>query len=680
MNHTASRAARPGRTTEHFDVLIAGAGISGVGGAYHLRRQCPDKSFVVLEAQESFGGTWLTHRYPGIRSDSDLYTFGYRFKPWTGAPIATAAEIRRYMGEVIEENGLDRFIRYRHRIERAAWSSEARLWTVEAVRTDTGEAVRFTAGFLYMCQGYYRHDEGYTPDWPGMAEFRGRIVHPQTWPAELEYRGRRVVVIGSGATAATVVPNIAGETAHVTMLQRSPTFFRTGRNAIELADELRRLQIDEAWIHEIVRKKILYEQSVFTSRSFTEPERVKQELLAGARHYLGPDYDIATHFTPSYRPWRQRIAFIPDGDLFQGIHDGKASVVTDEIERFEAAGIRLKSGGLLEADIIVTATGFHLSALGEIAFTIDGAALEFARTVTYRGMMFTGVPNLAWVFGYFRASWTLRADLVGDFVCRLLRHMDETGARQVNVALRPEDADMKLGPWIDPENFNPGYMMRGMHKLPRAGDKPEWAHTQDYWAEKDAFPAIDLTDAAFVYDAAQPGGTTMPKTLEDFAAECHAALAADPGRGGREKICAIVQEMIRTPGFVDRWIKEDGPERKIIYQDKEFGFCILAHNYQGAKDSSPHDHGPTWAIYAQATGETIMTDWEKLEPATETTPGKVRATRVYTLTPGMGYLYNEGDLHSPRRDASTRLIRVEGQDVSKIRRLKYVAVEAAPAK
>ncbi len=680
MNHTASRETLLAQASEHFDVLIVGAGISGVGGAYHLTQQCPDQSFVVLESQESFGGTWLTHKYPGIRSDSDLYTFGYRFKPWVGAPIATAAEIRKYMGEVIEDNDLGRHIRYGYRIERANWSSAARLWTIEAVRGDTGEAARFTAGFLYMCQGYYRHSEGYTPEWPGIADFHGRVVHPQTWPADLDYRGKRVVVIGSGATAATVVPNIADDCAHVTMLQRTPTFFRVGRNAIELADELRTLQIDETWIHEIVRKKILYEQSVFTSRSFSEPDKVKQELLAGARHYLGPDYDIATHFTPAYRPWRQRIAFIPDGDLFQGIHDGKASVVTDEIERFVPQGIRLKSGKLLEADIIVTATGFHLNVLGDIAFAIDGKPLDFADTVTYRGMMFTGVPNLAWVFGYFRASWTLRSDLVGDFVCRLLHHMQAKGARQVNVALRPQDADMPLLPWIDPENFNPGYLMRGMHLLPKRGDNPEWAHTQDYWAEKDAFPAIDLDDPAFIYDAPQPGGTTMPKTLADFAAECHSAIAADPGPAGRQKICAVVQEMINTPGFVDAYIKEDGPERQIIYQDKDFGFCILAHNYQGAKDSSPHDHGPTWAIYAQATGETIMTDWEKLEEATPEKPGRVRATKVYTLTPGMAYLYNEGELHSPRREASTRLIRVEGLDVSKIRRLKYTAVEAAAAK
>ncbi len=485
--------------SEHFDVLIVGAGISGVGGAYHLTQQCPGTSFVVLETQESFGGTWLTHKYPGIRSDSDLHTFGYRFKPWTSAPIATAAEILKYMGEVISENDLDRHIRYRHRILSASWSSDENLWTIEAERTDTGEPVGFTANFLWMCQGYYRHTEGYTPEWDGMAAFKGRIVHPQTWPQDLDHRGKRVVVIGSGATAATLIPAMAEDCAHITMLQRSPTYFRTGRNAIEIAEELRELGIDETWIHEITRRKILRDQSVFTARTFREPEAVRQELLGVVREHLGPDYDVDTHFAPSYRPWRQRIAFIPDADLFKGIASGKASVVTDEIERFTETGLQLKSGRTLDADIIVTATGFHLSALGDIDFAIDGKPLVFGDTVTYRGMMFTGVPNMAWVFGYFRASWTLRADLVADFVCRLLNHMKATGARRVTPALRPEDAGMKLLPWIDAENFNPGYLMRGMHLLPKRGDKPEWQHTQDYWNEKDEFPRIDLRDPVFVY-------------------------------------------------------------------------------------------------------------------------------------------------------------------------------------
>jgi cation diffusion facilitator CzcD-associated flavoprotein CzcO len=487
------------KVTEYFDVLIVGAGISGIGGAYHLTKQCPDTRFVVLETQESFGGTWLTHRYPGIRSDSDLYTFGYRFKPWTSAPIATAAEILKYMGEVIEENDLSPHIRYRHHISSASWSSADNLWTIEAIRLDTGEALHFTAKFLWMCQGYYRHAEGYTPEWSGMDRFRGRIVHPQTWPTDLDYAGKNVVVIGSGATAATLIPAIVAECAHVTMLQRSPTFFRTGRNAIEIADELRELQIDETWIHEIVRRKILHDQAVFTRRSFTEPEAVKKELLSAVRGYLGADYDIDTHFTPNYRPWRQRIAFIPDGDFLQAIRAGKASVVTDEIETFTESGLLLKSGKSLDADIIVTATGFNLSVLGDIAFAIDGKTLDFADTVTYRGMMFTGVPNMVWVFGYFRASWTLRADLVADFVCRLINHMKGKGASRVSPELRPEDKDMPLLPWIDPENFNPGYLTRNLHLLPKRGDKPEWQHTQDYWSEKDIFPAIDLDDGVFVY-------------------------------------------------------------------------------------------------------------------------------------------------------------------------------------
>jgi cation diffusion facilitator CzcD-associated flavoprotein CzcO len=487
------------RRPEHFDVLIVGAGISGIGAAYHLTRKCDWASFVVLETKESFGGTWLTHRYPGIRSDSDLYTFGYSFKPWTGAPIATAAEILNYMGEVIAENDLARHIRYRHEVLAARWSSRDKLWMIEARRTSTGEALRITANFLWMCQGYYRHLQGYTPAWRGMSDFRGRIVHPQNWPCGLDYAGKDVVVIGSGATAATLIPAIAADCAHVTMLQRSPTYFRTGRNAIALADELRQLGIDETWIHEIVRRKILYEQSVFTQRCFTEPELVKKELLSAVRSHLGPDYNVDTHFTPSYRPWRQRIAFIPDGDLLEAIRNGRASVVTDEIERFTETGILLKSGQKLEANIIVTATGFNLNVLGDIDFTIDDKPLAFSDTVTYRGMMFTGVPNMAWVFGYFRASWTLRADLVADFVCRLLNHMREKGARQVIPTLRLEDAEMPLLPWTDPEDFNPGYLTRGLHLLPKRGDKPEWQHSQDYWREKDQIPAADLDDDAFVY-------------------------------------------------------------------------------------------------------------------------------------------------------------------------------------
>ena len=485
--------------TEEFDVLIVGAGISGVGGAYHLTKQRPGTSFVVLDGLDSFGGTWWMHRYPGIRSDSDLHTFGYRFKPWTGPPIASAEEILKYMGDVIEENDLDRHIRYNHRITSAQWSSVDNRWTITATRTNTGEQRFFTANFLWMCQGYYRHSEGYTPEWPGMEAYQGDIVHPQTWPEDLEYAGKNVVVIGSGATTATLVPAISADCEHVTVLQRSPTYFIPGRNKIELAETLRELDVDEEWIHEIVRRKILHDQAKFTRRSFEEPEKVKQELLDGVRSILGPEYDMESHFTPSYRPWRQRIAFVPDGDLFHGIASGKASVLTDEIDRFTEHGILLKSGEELQADIIVTATGFNMSVLGDIDFAIDGKPLDFSETVNYRGMMFTGVPNLLWVFGYFRASWTLRADLLSDFVCRLLAHMEESGSKRVSVTLRPEDEDMDLLPWIDPENFNPGYLMRAMSLLPKRGDKPEWQHTQDYWREKDDIPAINLNAPEFLY-------------------------------------------------------------------------------------------------------------------------------------------------------------------------------------
>jgi cation diffusion facilitator CzcD-associated flavoprotein CzcO len=486
-------------SVETFDVLVVGAGISGIGAAYHLTQQCPESRFLVLEARESFGGTWLAHTYPGLRSDSDLYTFGYRFKPWKGGLVASGADILNYLGEAIAENDLARHIRYGHAIVSADWSSETQMWTLVARRASDGQTARFAARFLWMCQGYYRHGEGYTPDWPGMDAFEGRIVHPQTWPDHIDLAGRKVVVIGSGATAATLVPAIADTCAGVTMLQRSPTYFMTGRLAEQLADTLRQLEIPDAWLHEIMRRKMLFDGQAFARRAASEPEAVKQDLLANARAHLGPGYPIDKHFTPSYRPWRQRLAFIPDGDLFKCIASGKATVVTDEIERFLPEGILLKSGERLDADVVVTATGFHLGVLGDIAFAIDGVALNFADTVTYHGVMFTGVPNMAWVFGYLRTSWTMRADLVSDFVCRLLNHMRDTGARQVTPRLRPGDAGMKLSPWIDPENFNAGYLLRGLHLLPKQGDKSEWRHTQDYWIDKDVLPAVAFDDGALVH-------------------------------------------------------------------------------------------------------------------------------------------------------------------------------------
>jgi len=484
---------------EHFDVLIVGAGISGVGAAYHLQRQCPDKTFVVLDALEDFGGTWLTHKYPGIRSDSDLFTFGYRFKPWTGPPIATAGEILTYMNEVIEENKIDQHIRYQHEIERASWTSANNLWTIEGKRRDTGEAIRVTANFLWMCQGYYDHKKGYTPEWEGIDQFEGEIIHPQTWPEDYDYKGKRIVVIGSGATAATVIPAMAGDAEHITMLQRSPTYFIPGRNENELVDQLRDLDIDEEWIHEIARKKVLHDQMLITKASFEQPHDVKKLLIEVVRQELPSGYDVEKHFTPNYLPWRQRIAFVPDGDVFAGIKAGKASVVTDRIDRFTKRGIRLESGEQLEADLVVTATGFNISVLGNIEFIVDDQPVDFAKTITYRGMMFTGVPNMLWVFGYFRASWTLRVDLLGDFVCRLLKHMDARGAHKVETVLRDEDLALPALPWMSEENFNPNYLKRSMHLMPKRLDKPEWQHTQDYWTEKDEIPAIDLDAEEFRY-------------------------------------------------------------------------------------------------------------------------------------------------------------------------------------
>jgi len=485
--------------SEHFDVLIVGAGISGIGSAYHLKEQCPGTSFVILENYESFGGTWWMHRYPGVRSDSDLYTFGYRFKPWTGAPIATADKILKYMGEVIDENDLDRHIRYNHHISAASWDEESRRWTITSTDKSSGDERIFTTNFLWMCQGYYRHAQGYTPEWPGMSDFEGAIVHPQTWPDDLDYTDKKVVVIGSGATAATLVPAIAGKTVHTTMIQRSPTYFFPGQNVNELADTLRSLDIPEEWTHEIVRRKTLADQEAIVRMSAEYPDLVKDELIKGVTALLPEGYDVATHFTPSYRPWQQRIAFVPDGDLFKGISAGKASVVAGSIEALTENGIRMTSGEEVEADIVVTATGFDLSVLGDIAFTVDGKPLDFHECLTYRGMMFTGLPNLVWVFGYFRASWTLRADLIGDFTCRLLNHMDELGASRVEPVLRPEDADMPILDWIDPENFNPNYLRRSMHLLPKRGDKPEWMHTQDYWIEKEALPSASLDDGCLKY-------------------------------------------------------------------------------------------------------------------------------------------------------------------------------------
>jgi cation diffusion facilitator CzcD-associated flavoprotein CzcO len=499
MSETSRLHPNGASNVEHFDVLIVGAGISGIGAVHHLREQCPGKSFAILETKESFGGTWRTHTYPGIRSDSDLYTFGYRFKPWTGKPVAQADMILDYMEEAITEEQIDEHIRYQHTVSNASWSSDSQRWVVDVINTASGESVRFSCNFLWMCQGYYRHSEGYTPQFKGVDDFKGTIVHPQTWPENLDYQGKRVIVIGSGATAATLIPNMSDECSHITMLQRSPTYFWTGANRNELADNLRDLEIPEAWIHEIVRRSLLKEQREIQELSASHPEMVKEGLLSAIREHVGEDFDIGTHFTPSYRPWQQRIAYVLDGDLFKSIASGKVTVVTDGIDRLTEKGILTLSGQELEADIIVTATGFNLSVMGDINFDVDGEAVDFGSTFTYRGIMNSGVPNMAAMFGYFRTSWTMRVDLVSDFVCRLLNHMDSKDALSCTPMLSKEEAAMQPRPWIEPEEFNPGYMQRGLHLLPNQGDREPWVLNANYFVEKDELPAANLDDGSLLY-------------------------------------------------------------------------------------------------------------------------------------------------------------------------------------
>ena len=482
-----------------IDVLIVGAGISGIGGACHLKREQPGKSFLVLDALDSFGGTWWTHKYPGVRSDSDLFTFGYKFKPWRKAPIASGDEILHYMRETIEENDLEPHIRYRHKVVGATWSSDDRTWSVDVERLDRGDRITIRSNFLYMCQGYYDHAKGHTPDWPGFQEFEGTVIHPQQWPVGLDLAGKRVVVIGSGATAATLIPNIAYDCEHVTMLQRSPTFFFVGANRNELADELRAQGLPDEEIHERVRAAVVEQHDGVAKASAEFPDMVRQMLIEGVKAVLPEGFDVDKHFNPAYRPWQQRIALVPDGDLFKAIKDGKASVVTDSIERFEADGIVVGDGSKIEADVVITATGFDLSVMGNIPFVVDGQPVDFADTVTWRGIMFTGVPNLAYVFGYFRSSWTLRADLISELVCRLLGHMEANGSTMVVPELPVELKDAPLLDWVEADNFNPGYLRRSMHLMPRqTGDDP-WRLRHDYTAEKDILPNADLDDGTLIF-------------------------------------------------------------------------------------------------------------------------------------------------------------------------------------
>jgi cation diffusion facilitator CzcD-associated flavoprotein CzcO len=461
--------------TEHLDVLVVGAGISGIAAGYHLQTECPHKTYAILESRGSIGGTWDLFRYPGIRSDSDMYTLGFRFRPWPDAKtIADGPAILSYVRETAGEHGIDSKIRFNHRVVRAEWSSEESLWTVEALRTDSEETVRFTCGFLFMCSGYYRYDEGYTPEFEGRERFRGPIIHPQHWDEGLDYAGKRVVVIGSGATAVTLVPAMAERAAHVTMLQRSPSYIVSLPAEDPLARLLRRI-LPARLAYPVLRWKNV----LMTSGSFwlsrRRPKLAKALIRKGVERKLPPGYDIDTHFRPRYNPWDQRMCLVPDADLFNAISSGRASVVTDRIETFTEEGIELESGAELAADVIVTATGLNLQVLGGVDLVVDGERVDFPSTMGYKGLMLSGVPNAAAALGYTNASWTLKCELTCEYVCRLLNHMDAHGYRRV-VPVN-NDPSVTPEPFID---FSSGYVLRSIDKFPKQGSKPPWRLYQNY--------------------------------------------------------------------------------------------------------------------------------------------------------------------------------------------------------
>ena len=494
-------------TIEHFDVVVVGAGISGIGAGYHLQAMSPDRSYVILEGRADIGGTWDLFRYPGVRSDSDMHTLGYSFKPWTSEKaIADGPSILAYLRETVSEFGIDRHIRFGHLATNAEWSSDDARWTVTAtdISTDTsttgGERREFTCNYLFMCSGYYSYKAGHTPEFAGLEQFQGTVVHPQQWPEDLDYAGRRVVVVGSGATAMTLIPAIAKTAAHVTMLQRSPTYVAAGPDKDVIANTLRKVLPAKA-AYAVTRKKNIALQQFIYGQSRTKPARMKANLIKRVRKALGPDYDVATHFTPTYNPWDQRLCLVPNGDLFDAINSGRASVVTDHIDTFTPTGIRLQSGEELAADIVVTATGLELVTLGEMRFVVDGEPVDFAQTWTYKGFAYSGVPNLASSFGYINASWTLRADLTCEYVCRLLNHMATTGTVQCTPRLRPEDAGMPERPWID--GFTAGYMQREMHRFPRQGDREPWINPQSYTRDKKMFRTSALEDGAMQFTSAR---------------------------------------------------------------------------------------------------------------------------------------------------------------------------------
>ncbi|HIL96642.1 MAG TPA: NAD(P)/FAD-dependent oxidoreductase [Pseudomonadales bacterium] len=478
----------------HFDVLIVGAGLSGIGAAYHLKEKCPGRTYAILEGRDAIGGTWDLFRYPGIRSDSDMHTLSYNFKPWEEEKsIADGPSIWKYVNETADENEIRQHIRFNHLVKDAKWSTEEARWTVEA--ESQGEFVQFTCNFLYMCSGYYNYDEGYTPEFDGINDFSGTLVHPQFWPEDLDYAGKRVIVIGSGATALTLVPAMSEDVASITMVQRSPTYVVSAPDKDKIANTLRKF-LPAKLAYNITRFKNITLQGYMYNRTRVKPDKIKKLLLGMVRKELGDDYDVDTHFTPSYNPWDQRLCLVPNSDLFQAIRSGKATVVTDQIDRFTEKGLRLQSGEELEADIIITATGLNLKLLGGVTVSVDNESVDFPGTFSYKGMMYSDVPNLVQTFGYINASWTLRADLNAEYVCRLLNHMDKLGVRQCTPRLRGEDEHMTARPWID--DFSAGYMQRLMHLFPKQGEGP-WRNTQNYVLDKKVIRNAPLEDGALIF-------------------------------------------------------------------------------------------------------------------------------------------------------------------------------------
>ncbi len=461
---------------EHLDLLIVGAGLSGIAAGYHVQTRFPGRRTAILENRGAIGGTWDLFRYPGIRSDSDMYTLGYSFAPWTGdKAIADGASIRTYIEDTARTHGLDRQIRFHHRVIAAAWSSATARWTVDVERADLGDTIQLTCDFLFMASGYYAYDHGHQPDLADAARFRGRIVHPQSWPADLDHRGQRVVIIGSGATAMTLAPAMAATAAHVTLLQRSPTYILSRPSVDRVAHRLRRALGAQA-ASDLTRWKYVLLGAAFYQFCRRYPERARKLIAAGVRAQLGPSYDIATHFNPRYQPWDQRLCLVPDADLFHAIKAGQVEVVTDHVERFTATGLALRSGRQLEAEVVVTATGLRLLFLGGMRLTVDGRAIDPATTRAYLGAMLSGVPNLAMGIGYINASWTLKCELIIGYVCRLLEYMDRRGFRSA-VPVPTEDDDDGDAPLLD---LASGYIERAASQFPHQGQADPWKVHQSY--------------------------------------------------------------------------------------------------------------------------------------------------------------------------------------------------------